>query len=201
MIFKSNRQLWLTHDGEREKCNFLFCQRSSASVSERRTRASPSAASVKLLSCKTVRRSRFHGTAFFRRTISQDFKPGALPHPRFYSKSCVSGRTATSQFTSSLPERARTFTLLSKHCSPMSRAETRTASTTKSSSRSTGRSRSGRSKLILLGRRPSLRARPGQITAFRQNLHGKARRLPLQHLENGPRRRRPVQRNLCTEQG
>ena len=45
------------------------------------------------------------------------------------------------------------------------------------------------------------RLHPDRQPSAGENLHGQARRLPLQHLEIDPRRRRPVQRNLFPEQG
>ena len=70
MIFESSMQLWITHNGEREKLRFPFCRRSSTSLTGRRTRASPSVASAKSSFCRTGRPWRYRGTAFSGRVFS-----------------------------------------------------------------------------------------------------------------------------------
>ena len=50
-------------------CAFLFCRRSSTSLTGRRTRASPSVASAKSSFCRTGRPWRYRGTAFFQPRI------------------------------------------------------------------------------------------------------------------------------------
>ena len=168
MIFKSNRQLWLTHDGEREKMQFpVLPEKFSVSLGTKNTSVTISGlGEIIILQDRPAVEVSWDG--FFPATYFPGLQTRSITSPKVLLQKLCEWKNSDKPAHLILTGTSANFYAAIQTLQPYEQGGD--PDTTKSSSRSTERSRSGRSKLILLGRRPSLRARPGQITAFRQKL-------------------------------
>ena len=115
MIFKSNRQLWLTHDGEREKMQFpVLPEKFSVSLGTKNTSVTISGlGEIIILQDRPAVEVSWDG--FFPATYFPGLQTRSITSPKVLLQKLCEWKNSDKQLTSSLPERARTFTLLSKH--------------------------------------------------------------------------------------